>query len=198
MKRTHNFDMSASEIVESAGATRVSGMQMPPNVKKTFVEEKSPLVSDLVRVREQTALPVPPSAPQLKPIQPPPSFQPPASPTGRIDDLQNMVAKPPLPVATPPMQSAPLAVRATELIAPKPFATEQIVAPISMGPKSSEPFASPSDRIIDLQRMATAKSVPPKSELKTVSPDNKDTWEEDMEKEVSSLLKPLQVDLRSH
>ncbi len=85
LKRTHDFDMGADEVVGSGGATRVSGMQMPSSIKKTLVEEKSPLVSDLTRVKEVVM----------------PSFQPPASPTGRIDDLQKMVEKPPLPIAKP-------------------------------------------------------------------------------------------------
>lgn len=164
LKRTHNFDMDMGEIAGVVDTNRVSGMQMPPSIKKTFVEEKSPLVSDLTRITERAALPMP-AQPAVKPplpVQVPPSahvapqppappaktatpyFEPFASPTGRITDLHKMVEKPPLPVVAP--------------------------APVVVQPQ--------------------AESAVPKPESKPKPPaaSGVEPWEKDMEEEVSSLL----------
>ncbi|MBI4224739.1 MAG: hypothetical protein HY617_00235 [Candidatus Sungbacteria bacterium] len=110
LKRAHDFDMDATQIAGSTQVTGVSGMQMPPNIKKTLVEEKSPLVSDLTRVKESPSQGG--DRGEVKPLPtptPPQHFESFASPTGRIADLQKMVArqdsspqveKPPLPLST--------------------------------------------------------------------------------------------------
>lgn len=185
LKRTHDFDMDTGEIVGSGGpserlaSSSQAGMPLPPGInpsaslgpKKTFVEEKSPLVSDLTRVQESPMLPIP-QKPSVPAAQPPPSFQPPASPTGRIDDLQKMVEKPPLPVTgAPPLELKPLL----------PALPQE---PKEQPRPAPELFVSPSRKITDLKTISEKKDG-------GVEP-----WDKDLEKEVSSLLKPSPIDLR--
>ena len=189
LKRTHDFDMEMGREAGLSDAMRVSGMQMPASVKlstgsslipsgveaikKTFIEEKSSLVDDLTRIREQTSQlppkpisPIPPEA-APKPIQPPlisarpPSFVLPAAPTGRITDLKEMIKAPSMAVS--PAVVAPLAPMIPQVVpTPTPpisVPPPPIVSPTSIVPKpvspttqktAPEPFASPRRNMTDL------------------------------------------------
>ncbi|MBI3442563.1 MAG: hypothetical protein HY007_02255 [Candidatus Sungbacteria bacterium] len=195
LKRTHNFDMDAGEIAGS-GALRIpgpperltsssrAGMPMPPSIQKTFAEEKSPLVSDLTRVREETPKsPTSPAVPASKlPPKPAPSFQPPTEPTGRIADLQKMVAKPPLPVAKP-MENKLLITQPKEVPEiPDSFAqnsTSQSHPERSEGSPAGK-GATTGSRSFGLRPQDDTRGTDTKP-----SPE---PWEKDIKQEVSSLL----------
>lgn len=155
---------------EPAGVTRVSGMQMPPSVRPPIapvptpapIQEKSPLVIDLTREKPPLPKPAPPTlAPKPPPVslpsslarpaplqpkptapaEPPSRYESFASPTGRIENLQKMIAKPPLPVVpVQPQPPKPKEVPPIHLRPPVPPPTI-VSTPVSAAPplKPSQP-----------------------------------------------------------
>jgi hypothetical protein len=223
LKRTHDFDMDAAQIEGLVSSPRVSGMPMPPSIKlstgsslipsgveaikKTFIEEKSSLVSDLTRIREQNsqqqpkptapASPATPPIPQLsssapKPIQPLPSFVPPASQTGRIADLDKMSQKLVLPVKTlqqtapPPASISPIQPELKPLIAqPKELPELKTSFPDRTELKEVEPpvVLSRASTLVALERLD------PRGEERSVV----EPWEKDMKQEVAGILIPKPI-----
>lgn len=146
LRRAHDFDMEMGEIAGSADTSRISGMQMPANVKKTFVQEKSPLVADLTRVKEQSLQQAPQASP--RPAQPLPSFVPSAAPTNRIADLQKMSEKQPL-IAQP--KEIP------ELTSPVPVTPAPLMVPPLQRPAAPPPLPIQSK----LPPIDLRKNIPP-------------------------------------
>lgn len=212
LKRTHSFDMGASsprlsfgeagEILGSAGV-RVSGMhpdayqsgigvKMPPSVKKTFAEEKSPLVADLTRISQLVVSGAEPQTSKTAEVKPAPASQPDVQisavlPKAELEKTPTepvVSNKPPLPIPKPQVDQVPKTPPAADLPPRQP--TDKV--PPHAQPRF-EPFASPSGRITDLQNM-TEIPPPPIAARATETPavSRTEPWEKDLEKEVSSLL----------